>query len=91
MPVLGQRFRELDADSVNFEVIAVRVRCEQFVGEVRDRLTHRHQLERKNVDLAGRFCFLTRAHEVSDAQETVAMLTRVGEPEPFRCIRFSVR
>ncbi len=52
MPVLGQRLGELHADAVHLQVVAVGVGREQLVGEVGDRLTHRHQLERQHVNLS---------------------------------------
>lgn len=52
MPVLGQRLGELHADTVHLQVVAVGVGREQLVGEIRDRLTHGHQLERQHVNLA---------------------------------------
>ena len=83
VPVLGERLGELHADAVHLEVVAVGVRGEQLVREVRDGLAHRHQVQRQHVDLAGRGGLLARAHEVGDAQEPVAVLAGEGEPEPF--------
>ena len=86
VPVLGERLGQLHTDAVHFEVVAVGVRGEQLVGEVRDGLSHRHQLERQHIHLATLSGQLTRSDEVGDAQEPVALLTREGEPEPFRRI-----
>jgi len=41
----------LHTDAVHFQIVAIRVRGEQLVGEVGDRLAHRHELEWQYVHL----------------------------------------
>ena len=60
MPVLRQRLGQLHADAVHLQVVAVGVGGEQLVGEVRDRASHRHELERQDIDLSG---FVARSRD----------------------------
>ena len=87
VPVLRQRLGQLHADAVHLQVVAVAVRGEQLVGEIGDRLAHRHQLERQHINLPGVGRPLARSDEVGDAQEAAALLAREGEPESFGRIR----
>ncbi|COW61241.1 Uncharacterised protein [Mycobacterium tuberculosis] len=69
---------------MHLQVVAVGVGREQLVGEIRDRLTHGHQLERQHVNLATLGGQLPRADEIGNAQKPTALLAREVKPVAHR-------
>ena len=89
VPELGQRLGELDRQAVDLEVIAVVVRREQLVGEVRDRGPHGDELEGQDVDGSLGLATLLGGQEIRDAQEPSPLLA--GEGDPVQHLRVRTR
>ena len=55
MPVLGECFRQLNTQAVEFQVVTVGIGLEQAPGRLRCRFTHRDHLKRHDI---GAFLFI---------------------------------
>ena len=76
VPQLGERLGHLHAEPVQVQVLLVPIVGEELGRGLADRRPHRHDVERRVVDLVA----VGGPEEVGDAEELVLALTGVAEP-----------